>query len=334
MLLARRRRQPRKSGSLVQSLGTQIACSPSPVSVSCSNSTPCIIRQFKPHPPRKFTMEDKMNTTPSHDELGSGITRGLTNGSTAVTIPPELFEKLYLSPQNTVKGNLRRTFGNPTPLGICGFIIALGPLACSLMQWRGASSPGFSGIPQYCFFGGVLMLLGGILEFFLGNKFPAVVFSSFSAFWLTFAGTLLPQFNAFAAYAPADATSAADGLQAPAFNSGFGFYTLSMTILCFVYLTCSIRTNIAFVLIFVTLVLACGLITGAYWALAGGYAENATFALKLLQASGACLFVTTACGWWIFLALMLASVDFPFSLPVGDLSTRIPGAQRTRDAEA
>ena len=34
----------------------------------------------------------------------------------SVSIPPELFEKLYLSPQNAVKGELRKTFANPTPV--------------------------------------------------------------------------------------------------------------------------------------------------------------------------------------------------------------------------
>lgn len=34
----------------------------------------------------------------------------------SISITPELFEKLYLSPQNKVKGELRNTFGNPTPL--------------------------------------------------------------------------------------------------------------------------------------------------------------------------------------------------------------------------
>lgn len=32
------------------------------------------------------------------------------------TISPEMFEKMYLSPENQVKGDLRKTFGNPTPL--------------------------------------------------------------------------------------------------------------------------------------------------------------------------------------------------------------------------
>ncbi|KAK4552067.1 hypothetical protein LTR86_010603 [Recurvomyces mirabilis] len=37
-----------------------------------------------------------------------------TTGS--LSISPELFEKIYLSPQNRVAGDLRKTFGNPTPL--------------------------------------------------------------------------------------------------------------------------------------------------------------------------------------------------------------------------
>ena len=36
--------------------------------------------------------------------------------ATSINIPTELFEKLYLSPENNVKGDLRKTFGNPTPL--------------------------------------------------------------------------------------------------------------------------------------------------------------------------------------------------------------------------
>ena len=46
----------------------------------------------------------------------------------------------------------------------------------------------------------------------------------------------------------------------------------------------------------------------------------------LLQAGGAFTFVTSMAGWWIFFAIMLASLDFPFSVPVGDLSHIIRGA--------
>lgn len=34
----------------------------------------------------------------------------------SVVMSAEQFEKLYLSPQNRVKGELRQTYGNPTPL--------------------------------------------------------------------------------------------------------------------------------------------------------------------------------------------------------------------------
>jgi hypothetical protein len=43
-----------------------------------------------------------------------GLRRIQTAGS--ISISPELFEKIYLSPQNRVKGELRKTVGNPTPL--------------------------------------------------------------------------------------------------------------------------------------------------------------------------------------------------------------------------
>jgi len=33
-----------------------------------------------------------------------------------INMSKEMFEKLYLQPQNMIHGDLRRTFGNPTPL--------------------------------------------------------------------------------------------------------------------------------------------------------------------------------------------------------------------------
>ena len=39
-------------------------------------------------------------------------------------------------------------------------------------------------------------------------------------------------------------------------------------------------------------------------------------------------------GWWIFVAIVLASVDFPLTLPVGDLSTLFKGASERSDGGA
>lgn len=49
----------------------------------------------------------------SHDS-DTALRKIRTAGS--ISISPELFEKLYLSPQTKVHGDLRRTVGNPTPL--------------------------------------------------------------------------------------------------------------------------------------------------------------------------------------------------------------------------
>lgn len=43
------------------------------------------------------------------------------------------------------------------------------------------------------------------------------------------------------------------------------------------------------------------------------------------QAAGAFCFATCMFGWWIFIAIVLETVDFPISLPVGDLSHYVKG---------
>lgn len=144
----------------------------------------------------------------------------------SVTISPELFEKIYLNPQNAVKGELRNTFANPTPLALLGFLLSLSPLSCELMGWRGAGGDGIATVGAYYFIGGFLMSLGGILEFFLGNTFSFVVFCSFGGFWFTLGATLTPSFNAYGAYAT-DPNNIASGLTSPQFHASFGEPSLS-----------------------------------------------------------------------------------------------------------
>lgn len=68
------------------------------------------------------------------------LNRYKTNDS--VAIPMDVFERMYFNPEMAVKGQLRRTFGNPTPLALMGFVIASTPLACTQMGWRGAGGNG------------------------------------------------------------------------------------------------------------------------------------------------------------------------------------------------
>jgi hypothetical protein len=97
----------------------------------------------------------------------------------SVSIPLDVFEKLYLNPQQPAAGKLRKTFGNPTPVALVGFLIAATPNACALMGWRGAGGGGGALLCVFIFFGGMLQIIGGTLEFFLGNTFSSVLFFTY-----------------------------------------------------------------------------------------------------------------------------------------------------------
>lgn len=65
-----------------------------------------------------------------------------TAESVLLPIPRDAFEKLYLSPKMPTAGNLTRTFGNPTPVSLLGFLLSATPLAMITMGWRGAGGEG------------------------------------------------------------------------------------------------------------------------------------------------------------------------------------------------
>ncbi|KAH8592528.1 plasma membrane ammonium transporter [Bisporella sp. PMI_857] len=257
-------------------------------------------------------MSAKLGEEQYHDD------GGLRRANTSFTITPEMFEKLYLSPKSIESGDLRKTFGNPTPVAIIGFLIALTPISIELMGWREANYSLKIHSGATYFFGGLLMILGGVGEFLLGNTFPSVVFLSYGAHFLTFAATYTPYYAAISAYSTDDTQTAT-----PPFLAGFGFYALSMGLLSFVFLVCSLRTNLFFVLVFIGATMGFGFAAGAFWQLAGG---NTRIGNRLLVGTGAGFFFACCAGWYLIFAIMLAAMDFPFSLPVVDLSTVIKGA--------
>lgn len=258
-----------------------------------------------------------------HHDSESALRRIRTAGSISIT--PELFEKIYLSPKNRVSNNIRSTFGNPTPLALVGFLLSLTPLSNILLGWRGSGGLGAAEVGVYYFFGGLLMVLGGLLEFILGNTFPFVVFGSFGAFWLSFGATLTPYFNASIAYDPTHPAAASSN---PVFASTFGFFHVYMAVLCFVYMIVALRTNIVFVLIFATLVGAFGCLAEFFFSIGEGNPK-----IKVQHAAGGLTFVTSLLGWYLFFVQLLAAVDFPLNLPVGDLSRFIKGASERSKAE-
>ncbi|MCJ1231880.1 hypothetical protein MMC12_008559 [Toensbergia leucococca] len=252
----------------------------------------------------------------------------------SITMTPEMFEKIYLTPQSNVKGDLRKTFGNPTPLAILGFVMALTPFSCDVMGWRGAGGNGAAATGSYYYMGGLLMIIGGLLEWVLGNTFPFLVFCAYGGFWLSFASTLTPAIGAYGHYSTlySEADPSA-GLDSPQFAASFAFWLLAMALLSLIFAVCCLRTNVCLLIVESTLVVVFSLLAATFWQLAEG---NAAVGSKCLVAAGAFAFITCAAGWYILLSLSLASVDFPIQLPVGDLSHIIKGAmdkQATKDGD-
>ncbi|KAK7214004.1 hypothetical protein V2G26_021182 [Clonostachys chloroleuca] len=71
---------------------------------------------------------------------------------------------------------------NPAPIAMCGIFIAIGPLALELLCSTGASQNVPRGTQLHMWFGGILILLGGILEQISGDSLASLAFISLSAF--------------------------------------------------------------------------------------------------------------------------------------------------------
>jgi hypothetical protein len=148
----------------------------------------------------------------------------------------------------------------------------------------------------------------------------------YGAHFLTFASTFQPFYNAIAAY-----TTDGSQTQTPAFAASFAFYAVFMGALSFVYLICSLRTNIVFVGIFAAATLGFSLAAAAFWITAEGLT---TIGARCLVGTGGCFFAAAMFGWYLLCVIMFATLDLPFGLarlPVMDLSTVIKGKSQKRD---
>ena len=100
--------------------------------------------------------------------------------------------------------------------------------------------------------------------------------------------------------------------------------------LSFIFLICSLRTNIIFVGVFVMATIGFSFASATLWFTAEG---NTAYAGTMSVATGACFFVADLLGWYLLAALLFAIMELPIpGIPVVDLSTIIK-AKGSRDAK-
>jgi len=142
---------------------------------------------------------------------------------------------------------LFRQFANPAPLGLCGFALTTFVLSLVNIQARSVTVPNIV-IGLAFAYGGLAQFMAGMWEFACGNTFGALAFTSYGAFWISFAAIFVPWFNI--------ATAAGYGNDPDQFVAALGHYLLCWSIFTWFLCIGTLRSSIAFFGLFFFLALA------------------------------------------------------------------------------
>lgn len=140
-----------------------------------------------------------------------------------------------------------RKFANPAPLGLSAFALTTFVLSLINMNTRNVAAPNIV-VALALGYGGIVQLLAGMWEMAVGNTFGATALSSYGGFWISFAVVLIP--GGFEIVQEIKAS--AGGSVTPFFDS-FGFFLMGWFIFTTILLLCTLRSTIAFFLLFFTL---------------------------------------------------------------------------------
>jgi len=184
------------------------------------------------------------------------------------------------------------TVADPAPLGLFGFALTTFVLSSINAGWFPATGTAIV-VGLALFYGGLAQLCAGMWEFRRNNTFGATAFTSYGAFWLSFAAIFIPGTGILAGIAPV-------------IHQALGVYLLGWTIFTGLMFIGTIRLNGALIAVFGLLFLTflfltigeLGASTGAH--MIGGYLG----------------IITAIAAWYTGLAGVLASIRSPLQLPV------------------
>jgi len=188
---------------------------------------------------------------------------------------------------------------NPASLGLFSFASTTFILSLFNMGTRNIHAPNVVvGMAIFC--GGLAQLLAGMWEFPKGNVFGATAFTSYGAFWMSYATILLPGSGIISAYT--------DPVE---LGNALAIYLTAWTMVTFFLLLVSLRKSVAFIALFGALTLTFALLAAAE------YLGNASFA----KGGGAVGAITAFIAYYIGVSELLeAEVSPAFHLPLGKFS--------------
>lgn len=133
-----------------------------------------------------------------------------------------------------------RTIANPAPLGLFSFASTTLMLSLFNVNVRGVTNSNIViGMAIAC--GGGAQLLAGMWEFACGNTFGATAFTSYGAFWISYALIFIPGANIGVSYT---------GEVADQEHNAVGVFLTVWFIVTFIFLIASLRSTIALVALF------------------------------------------------------------------------------------
>jgi hypothetical protein len=133
---------------------------------------------------------------------------------------------------------------------------------------------------------------------------------------MTFGGTLNLSFAAQSSYT--DPT---------AFHTFFTWFLVVMGLLMAIFFICALRTNIILCTTLTLFVPAFGCLAGAYFATENGKPE---MGIRFTKAGGALAFLGSLLVGYLWVGMLFDAVDFPVTLPIGNLSMRFLGREERR----
>ncbi|KAL9095846.1 MAG: hypothetical protein Q9165_001843 [Trypethelium subeluteriae] len=140
-----------------------------------------------------------------------------------------------------------RKFANPAPLGLSAFALTTFVLSLINMGTRNIAQPNIVVAAAFGY-GGLVQLLAGMWEMAVGNTFGATALSSYGGFWIAFGIIFTP-----GGFQIVSSLEAADGGKETMFLDSLALFLFGWFIFTFILLICTLRSTVAFFLLFFTL---------------------------------------------------------------------------------